>query len=44
MEPNPQNWNDSETSSKMVQSDYSYQSSVTLMLDNLNWTTLEQRR
>ena len=28
---------------RWVQSDYSFQSSVTTMLDNLNWTTLEQR-
>ena len=29
---------------RWVQSDYSFKSSVTTMLDNLNWTTLEQRR
>ena len=28
---------------RWVQSDYSFQKSVTTMLDNLNWTTLEQR-
>ena len=29
---------------KWVQSDYSFQSSVTAMLNSLDWTTLKQRR